>query len=141
MLIPYTNGFTQTILHRSGPIDLSLVVKDAESVEIKWKNPKQNTHDLAASVRYRDTDTVGSADVTVPASVAFGQAKKVLSGLQPNTIYRVETCICKTSDGAKCACNTQPLKAATKPLGKFFNTLLDFSSYAMAVFRTLFLIF
>ncbi len=118
-----------------------LVVKDAESVEIKWKNPKQNIKDLTATLRYRDTDSVGSADVTVPVSAAFGQAKKLLSGLQPNTIYRVEACICKTSDGAKCACNTQPLKAATKPLGKFFNTLLDFSSYAMAAFRTLLLIF
>ncbi len=135
------NDFTHTFLHLSGPIDLSLVVKDAESVEIKWKNPKQNTHDLAASVRYRDTDTVGSTDVTVPASVTFGQAKKLLSGLQPNTIYRVEVCICMKVDGAKCACNTQPLKAATKPLGKFFNTLLDFSSYAMAAFRTPLLIF
>ncbi len=120
---------------------MSLVVKDAESVEIKWKNPKQNTHDLAASVWYRDTDTVGSADAIVPASVAFGQAKKVLSGLQPNTIYRVEACICKTSDSVKCACCAKPLEAATKPLGKFFNTLVDFSSYAMAVFRTPLFIF
>ncbi len=113
---------------------MSLVVKDAESIEIKWKNPKQNIRDLAASVRYRDTDTVGSVNVTMSASAGFGQAKKVLSGLQPNTIYTVEACICMKVHGAKCACNTQPLKAATKPLGKFFNTLLDFSSYTMAVF-------
>ncbi len=92
-------------------------------------------------MRYRDRDTVGSADAIVPASVAFGQAKKVLSGIQPNTIYRVEACICKTSDSAKCACCAKPLEAATKPLGKFFNTLLDFSSYAMTVFRTPLLIF
>ncbi len=105
----------------SDPIDLSLTVKDAKSIEAQWKNPVQNITDLTASVRYRDTDTAGSRDVTVTASVAIGQDKAVLSGLQPNTVYRVETCICKKADNAKCACVATPRTAATKPLGNKSN--------------------
>ncbi len=119
--MPYTNELIHTVLRLSDPIGLSFTVKDAESIETQWKNPKQNTHDLSAAVRYRDTDTVGSADVTVSASVAFGQTKKLLSGLQPNTIYEVETCICKKTNSAKCACVTTPRTAATKPLGNYFK--------------------
>ncbi len=108
-------------MHLSDPIGLSLTVKDAKAIEAQWKNPEQNVKDLTASVAYRDTDTVGSADVTVPASVAFGQTKKILSGLQPNTIYEVEICTCKQARNAKCACVAKPLKAATKPLGNTSN--------------------
>ncbi len=105
----------------SDPIDLSLTVKDAKSIEAQWKNPGQNIKDLTASVRYRDTDTVGSPDVTVSGSASFGQALQLLTDLQPNTVYRVETCISKTADSAKCACVATPRTAATKPLGNKSN--------------------
>ncbi len=105
----------------SGPIDLSLTVKDAKSIEAQWKNPGQNIKDLTAAVTYRDTDMVGSPEISVSGFVAFGQAQQLLTGLHPNTVYRVEACICKTADSAKCACVATPRTAATNPLGNKSN--------------------
>ncbi len=78
----------------------------------------QNTQDLTASVKYKDTDTTGSPEESIPGSVDPGHAKKLLSGLQPNTIYSARVCICKKAGSAKCACVAKALIAATKPLGK-----------------------
>ncbi len=78
----------------------------------------QNTQDLTASVKYKDTDTTGSLEKVMSGSVGTGETKALLSGLQPNTIYRVNACICKKAGSAKCAYVAKALTAATKPLGK-----------------------
>ncbi len=96
---------------------MSLTAKDAESIEAKWSNPTQNIVGLTTHVKYRDTETEGSSEETVSEPVSIGEGTKVLSELTPNTIYRVETCICKAADNSGCACVANPQTAATKPLG------------------------
>ncbi len=83
----------------------------------------QNVEGLVVSVRYRDTDTEGSSDRAVFEPIKIGPNRKLLGGLEPNTIYRVEPCICKARD---CACASIPLTAATKPLGKCIIDIFTF---------------
>ncbi len=111
-------NWDKTALPILEPTDLSLSARDAKSIEAKWTNPKQNFGDLSVLLLYKDTETAGSLDKTVSGSVAIGKVKKLLSGLEPNTIYSVQTCICKTANSGKCACAALRHTAATQPLGK-----------------------
>ncbi len=102
----------------SGPTSLLLTALNATSIEVKWSNPKQNTKDLTAPVKYKDTDTTGSPEESMSGSVETSETKALLSALQPNTIYSADVCICKKAGSGKCACVAKPVTAATKPLGK-----------------------